>query len=60
MTTSTRKQTNVRLPESLKERLENSAEQSGRSFAAEVVARLEASFVALKARDRPDDSETDL
>lgn len=37
-------QTNVRLPAALKERITQAATESGRSFTAEMVARLEASF----------------
>lgn len=37
-------QTNVRIPSALKERLTQAATESGRSFTAELVARLEASF----------------
>lgn len=37
-------QTNVRLPAALKERITQAAADSGRSFTAEMVARLEASF----------------
>lgn len=37
-------QTNVRLPTDLKERITAAAQEAGRSFTAEVVRRLEASF----------------
>lgn len=38
------RQTNVRLPAELKDRITEAAEASSRSFTAELVARLEASF----------------
>lgn len=37
-------QTNVRLPAALKDRITQAAEEAGRSFTAEMVSRLEASF----------------
>jgi predicted DNA-binding protein len=37
-------QTNVRLPSALKDRITQAAEEAGRSFTAEMVLRLEASF----------------
>jgi len=42
-------QTNVRLPKELKGQIEGAARQNGRSFTAEMVARLEASFESLDA-----------
>lgn len=43
-------QTNIRLPQGLKESLVQAAKESGRSFGAEVVHRLEESFLSIEAK----------
>lgn len=50
-------QTNIRLPAQLKRRLEDEAHQGRRTFTAEVVSRLEGSFVAQEYRDQTQELE---